>query len=92
VATAFDDEYKENLKSNIADMVNSGSRWEAQSLPRCSEGIRRRHSLDPPRHRRHAWMEDSKPWIAKGRRESRCAVWWICEGVECVKISHGVGK
>jgi hypothetical protein len=23
-----------------------------------------------------AWMEDAKPWIAKGRRAFRCARWW----------------
>ena len=50
----LDDEYKELIKSNIADMVNAGSPLRRRHLRRhVPERIRRRHSLDPPRHRRH---------------------------------------
>ncbi|MGC9988000.1 MAG: leucyl aminopeptidase [Terriglobales bacterium] len=63
----LDDEYKENLKSNIADMVNSGSRWggaifAAMFLKEFAEDTPWIH-LDIAGT---AWMEDSKPWIAKG--------------------------
>jgi leucyl aminopeptidase len=63
----LDDEYKENLKSNIADMVNSGSRWggaifAAMFLKEFAEETPWIH-LDIAGT---AWMEDNKPWIAKG--------------------------
>jgi leucyl aminopeptidase len=63
----LDDEYKENLKSNIADMVNAGSRWggaifAAMFLKEFAEDTPWIH-LDIAGT---AWMEDSKPWIAKG--------------------------
>jgi len=63
----LDDEYKENLKSNIADMVNAGSRWggaifAAMFLKEFSEDTPWIH-LDIAGT---AWMEDNKPWIAKG--------------------------
>src|ERR1700674_3242116 len=63
----LDDEYKENLKSNIADMVNAGSRWggaifAAMFLKEFAEDTPWIH-LDIAGT---AWMEDAKPWIAKG--------------------------
>jgi leucyl aminopeptidase len=63
----LDEEYKENLKSNIADMVNAGSRWggaifAAMFLKEFAEDTPWIH-LDIAGT---AWMEDSKPWIAKG--------------------------
>jgi leucyl aminopeptidase len=63
----LDDEYKENLKSNIADMVNSGSRYggaifAAMFLKEFAEDTPWIH-LDIAGT---AWMEDNKPWIAKG--------------------------
>src|SRR5208337_778788 len=63
----LDDEYKENLKSNIADMVNAGSRWggaifAAMFLKEFAEDTPWIH-LDIAGT---AWMEDNKPWIAKG--------------------------
>ncbi len=63
----LDDEYKETLKSNIADMVNAGSRWggaifAAMFLKEFTEDTPWIH-LDIAGT---AWMEDSKPWIAKG--------------------------
>jgi leucyl aminopeptidase len=63
----LDDEYKELLKSNIADMVNSGSRWggaifAAMFLKEFAEDTPWLH-LDIAGT---AWMEDQKPWIAKG--------------------------
>jgi leucyl aminopeptidase len=63
----LDDEYKENLKSNIADMVNAGSRWggaifAAMFLKEFAEDTPWIH-LDIAGT---AWMEESKPWIAKG--------------------------
>jgi leucyl aminopeptidase len=63
----LDDEYKENLKSNIADMVNAGSRWggaifAAMFLKEFAEDAPWIH-LDIAGT---AWTEDSKPWIAKG--------------------------
>ena len=63
----LDDEYKESLKSNIADMVNAGSRWggaifAAMFLKEFAEDTPWIH-LDIAGT---AWMEEAKPWIAKG--------------------------
>jgi len=63
----LDDEYKESIKSNIADIINSGGRWggavtAAMFLKEFAEDTPWLH-LDIAGT---AWMEDSKPWIAKG--------------------------
>ena len=63
----LDDEYKENIRSGIADMVNSGGRWggainAAMFLKEFAEETPWLH-LDIAGT---AWMEDQKPWIAKG--------------------------
>jgi leucyl aminopeptidase len=62
-----DDEYKENIRSNIADIVNSGGRWggavnAAMFLKEFAEDTPWLH-LDIAGT---AWMEDNKAWIAKG--------------------------
>ncbi len=63
----LDDEYKDNIKSTIADIVNSGGRWggainAAMFLKEFAEDTPWIH-LDIAGS---AWMEDQKPWIAKG--------------------------
>ncbi len=63
----IDDEYKDNIKSTIADIVNSGGRWggainAAMFLKEFAEDTPWIH-LDIAGT---AWMEDQKPWIAKG--------------------------
>jgi len=63
----LDDEYKEIIRSNIADIVNSGGRWggaitAAMFLKEFAEDTPWLH-LDIAGT---AWMEDQKPWIAKG--------------------------
>jgi leucyl aminopeptidase len=63
----LDDEYKENIRSNIADIVNSGGRWggainAAMFLKEFAEDTPWIH-LDIAGT---AWMEEQKPWIAKG--------------------------
>jgi len=63
----LDDEYKDNIKSNIADIVNSGGRWggaisAAMFLKEFAEETPWIH-LDIAGT---AWMEEAKPWIAKG--------------------------
>jgi leucyl aminopeptidase len=63
----LDDEYKENIRSNIADMVNSGGRWggainAAMFLKEFAEDTPWIH-LDIAGT---AWTEEQKPWIAKG--------------------------
>ena len=63
----LDDEYRELLKSSIADMANSGARYggaifAAMFLKEFSEDTPWIH-LDIAGT---AWMEDQKPWIAKG--------------------------
>jgi leucyl aminopeptidase len=63
----LDDEYKDLIKSNIADMANAGSRWggaifAAMFLKEFAEDTPWIH-LDIAGT---AWMEDQKPWIAKG--------------------------
>ena len=63
----LDDEYKEQIRSNIADMMNTGGRWggaitAAMFLKEFAEDTPWIH-LDIAGT---AWMEDNKPWIAKG--------------------------
>ncbi len=63
----LDDEYKEQIRSSIADIVNSGGRWggaitAAMFLKEFAEDTPWIH-LDIAGT---AWMEDKKPWIAKG--------------------------
>jgi leucyl aminopeptidase len=62
-----DDEYKDNIRSNIADIVNSGGRWggainAAMFLKEFAEETPWLH-LDIAGT---AWMEENKSWIAKG--------------------------
>ena len=63
----LDDEYKEQIKSQIADIMNTGGRWggavtAAMFLKEFAEDTPWIH-LDIAGT---AWMEDNKPWIAKG--------------------------
>ena len=63
----LDDEYKEQIKSNIADIMNTGGRWggaitAAMFLKEFAEDTPWIH-LDIAGT---AWMEDNKAWIAKG--------------------------
>jgi len=63
----LDDEYKESIRSNIADIMNTGGRWggaitAAMFLREFAEDTPWIH-LDIAGT---AWMEDNKPWIAKG--------------------------
>ena len=63
----LDEEYKDNIKSTIADIVNSGGRWggainAAMFLKEFAEDTPWIH-LDIAGT---AWMEEQKPWIAKG--------------------------
>ncbi len=63
----LDDEYKEQIRSSIADIVNSGGRWggaitAAMFLKEFAEDTPWIH-LDIAGT---AWTEDQKPWIAKG--------------------------
>jgi len=63
----LDDEYKETLKSNIADMVNAGRPLGRRHLRRhVPKRIRRRHPWIHLDIAGTAWMEEAKPWIAKG--------------------------
>jgi leucyl aminopeptidase len=63
----LDDEYKEQIRSSIADIMNSGGRWggavtAAMFLKEFAEDAPWIH-LDIAGT---AWMEEQKPWIAKG--------------------------
>ena len=62
-----DDEYRDMIKSNIADIVNSGGRWggavTAAMFLKEFVGDTPWIHLDIAGV---AWMEDAKPWIAKG--------------------------
>jgi leucyl aminopeptidase len=63
----LDDEYKEQIRSSIADIMNSGGRWggavtAAMFLKEFAEDTPWIH-LDIAGT---AWMEEQKPWIAKG--------------------------
>jgi leucyl aminopeptidase len=63
----LDDEYKEQIRSAIADIMNTGGRWggaitAAMFLKEFAEETPWIH-LDIAGT---AWMEEQKPWIAKG--------------------------
>ena len=63
----LDDEYKEVIKSSIADIMNTGGRWggainAAMFLQEFAEDTPWLH-LDIAGT---AWTEEAKPWIAKG--------------------------
>ncbi|HTA25670.1 MAG TPA: leucyl aminopeptidase [Terriglobales bacterium] len=63
----LDEEYKESIRSGIADIINSGGRWggavtAAMFLKEFAENTPWIH-LDIAGT---AWMEEQKPWIAKG--------------------------
>jgi leucyl aminopeptidase len=62
-----DDEYRDIIKSNIADIMNSGGRWggavTAAMFLKEFVGDTPWIHLDIAGV---AWMEDNKPWIAKG--------------------------
>ncbi len=63
----LDDEYKEQIRSSIADIMNTGGRWggaitAAMFLKEFAEETPWIH-LDIAGT---AWMEEPKPWIAKG--------------------------
>jgi leucyl aminopeptidase len=63
----LDDEYRESIRSNIADVINSGGRWggaitAAMFLKEFAEDTPWIH-LDIAGT---AWTDDAKPWIAKG--------------------------
>jgi leucyl aminopeptidase len=63
----LDDEYREQMRSNIADLVNSGGRWGGAST---AAAFLKEFAEDTPWLHLDiagtAWMEDQKPWIAKG--------------------------
>jgi leucyl aminopeptidase len=63
----LDEEYKDSIRSYIADIINSGGRWggaitAAMFLKEFAEDTPWIH-LDIAGT---AWMEEQKPWIAKG--------------------------
>ena len=63
----LDEEYKDHIRSSIADIMNSGGRWggavtAAMFLKEFAEDTPWIH-LDIAGT---AWMEEQKPWIAKG--------------------------
>ena len=63
----LDDEYKENIRSNIADIVNSGGRWGgAVNAAMFLKGVCRDTPWLHLDIAGTAWMEENKPWIAKG--------------------------
>jgi leucyl aminopeptidase len=61
------DEYLDNMRSNIADLVNAGARWGGASN---AAAFLKEFAEDTPWLHLDiagtAWMEDTKPWIAKG--------------------------
>jgi leucyl aminopeptidase len=62
-----DDEYREMIKSSIADIVNSGGRWGGAVT--AAMFLKEFVGDTPWLHldiAGVAWMEESKPWIAKG--------------------------
>jgi leucyl aminopeptidase len=63
----LDDEYREMIKSGIADIVNSGGRWGGAVT--AAKFLQEFVDDQPWIHldiAGVAWMEENKPWIAKG--------------------------
>ena len=84
----LDEEYKEMIRSGIADIVNSGGRWggavtAAMFLKEFAEDTPWIH-LDIAGT---AWMEENKSWIAKG--PSGIAVRTLFEFVKDFAASNG---
>jgi len=63
----LDDEYKDHIRSSIADIMNSGGRWGGAVT---AAMFLKEFAGDTPWIHLDiagtAWMEDQKPWIAKG--------------------------
>jgi leucyl aminopeptidase len=62
-----DEEYRDMIKSNVADIVNSGGRWGGAVT--AAMFLKEFVGDTPWLHldiAGVAWMEDNKPWIAKG--------------------------
>jgi len=61
------EDYLEAMRSNIADLVNAGGRWGGAS---CAAAFLKEFAEDTPWVHLDiagtAWMDDPKPWIAKG--------------------------
>jgi leucyl aminopeptidase len=63
----LDDEYREMIKSGIADIINSGGRWGGAVT--AAKFLQEFVDDKPWIHldiAGVAWMEENKPWIAKG--------------------------
>jgi leucyl aminopeptidase len=87
----LDEEYKESIRSNIADIVNSGGRWggavtAAMFLKEFAQDTPWIH-IDIAGT---AWMEENKGWIAKG--PSGIAVRSLVEFVKDFAEEQGTGK
>jgi leucyl aminopeptidase len=83
----LDDEYREQIKSNIADIVNSGGRWGGAVT---AAMFLREFVDDKPWIHLDiagvAWIEDGKPFIAKG--PSGIAVRSLIEFVRSFEQQH----
>ena len=86
-----DEEYRDMIKSNIADIVNSGGRWGGAVT--AAMFLKEFVSDTPWIHldiAGVAWIEDNKPWIAKG--PSGVAVRSIVEFVQDLAASFSGGR
>jgi leucyl aminopeptidase len=86
----LDPEYQELIRSNIADIVNSGGRWGGAVT--AAMFLKEFVGETPWIHldiAGTAWMEDNKAWIAKG--PSGVAVRSIVEFVKGVAQNGGLG-
>ena len=61
------EDYLDAMRSNIADLVNAGGRWGGAS---CAATFLKEFAEETPWIHLDiagtAWMDDAKPWIAKG--------------------------
>ena len=81
----LDDDYRELLRSNIADMINSGGRWGGAST--AAMFLKEFVGETPWIHldiAGTAWIDENKPWIAKGPSgiAVRSIVEFVCEMAE----------
>jgi len=86
-----DEEYRDMIKSNIADIVNSGGRWGGAVT--AAMFLKEFVSDTPWIHldiAGVAWIEENKPWIAMG--PSGVAVRSIVEFVRNLGASFGGGR
>jgi len=78
----LDEDYKDYLKSAFADLPNIGGRWGGAITAATFLKEFADTTLGASGYRRHAWLDDAKPFLAKDRPA------WEC-GRSCASLPAG---